>query len=73
MLSGCILVGMHEFQVLLKKSLKEMLAVVAIGAVHSNPAENIHPLTAFVVLDLELGISTGGAFGFDVSVRLRPR
>ena len=42
-----------------------MLAVVAIGAVHSNPAENIHPLTAFVVLDLELGISTGGAFGFD--------
>jgi len=25
----------------------------------------LHPLRAFVVLDLELGISTGGAFGFD--------
>ena len=42
-----------------------MLAVVAIGAVHSNPAENVHPLAAFVMFDLELGISTGSAFGFN--------
>lgn len=65
MLSGCVLIGMHEFQVLLKQSFWDVRPVVAIKAVHPNSPENIHPLAAFVALDLALGISTGSAFGFN--------
>ncbi len=58
-------VGMHEFQMLLKVTLQYVGVTFKVGRAKRRESAEVTPFRAFVIPDLELGVSAGGAFCFE--------